>query len=90
MDYAVYLLPPLCFALGYAGRAVKSALLGQRVYSLECEVSDLQNKLLIEIKRRAGGELHKGKQLDKDILEAAKLAPGGDKVPWYMQYVGKV
>lgn len=71
---------------GYAGSFLQNWFLHRRTYSLECAVTDLENKLLIEIKRRAGKERQNQKSLELDILDAAKSAePAKPSGPWWTQ-----
>jgi hypothetical protein len=54
---------------------------------LECDVADLQEKILSEIKKRAsliGQAAQKEDKTLASILEAAKSAPPAPTQPWYM------
>jgi hypothetical protein len=80
-DLVFYLL---AVALGALGATLSNWNLHRRTYSLECSVSDLEAKLLIEIKRRAGHERQSQKSIDLDILNAAKAAaPVQPVLPWW-------
>lgn len=96
MDFATF---PVIFLLtscaGVAGwLAATAAIWGLKRshYRLECDVTDLQNSLLVEIKRRAGAAGQKAKKDDEElaakILEAAN---GAKPTPqnWWDQYVHK-
>lgn len=74
---------------GYAGSFLQNWFLHRRTYSLECAVSDLEAKLLIEIKRRAGHERQSQKSLDREILDAAKsVDPAKPPAPWWTTVPG--
>lgn len=89
-----YLVAALGFlALSYgAGRMGVHAgvrVLEQRIYSLECDVADLQTKLLVEIKKRAGLEGVKARKVDaleSQVEEALTRQPEQPK-PWWEQFV---
>jgi hypothetical protein len=57
--------------------------LHRRTYTLECAVSDLEAKLLIEIKRRAGHERQNSSKIEGEILAAAKAQPKQPELPWW-------
>ena len=82
-DFLFYLL---AVALGYAGSTLHNWLLHRRLYSLECSVSDVEAKLLIEIKRRAGHERQNASKIEGEILAAAKNTAPQPKLPWWQQY----
>lgn len=79
-DFLFYLL---AVALGYAGSTLQNWMLHRRIYSLECAVSDVEAKLLIEIKRRAGHERQNASKIEGEILAAAKNSPERPKLPWW-------
>lgn len=85
-DLVFYLL---AVALGALGASLQNWSLHRRTYSLECAVADLEAKLLIEIKRRAGHERQSQKSIDKEILDAAKAAdPAKPPAPWWSTLPG--
>lgn len=83
----------LGFTLGIVGMAwaaVGSMGLKRRVLSLEFDVADMQERLLREIKSRAGREGVKAKKDDEEFA-AALLAknnkPQAKNQPWWMEHV---
>lgn len=81
---ADFLLLLSAFALGYAGGCLRTWSLHRRTYSLECAVADLENKVLVEVKRRAGHERQRDRTIDEDILKAAAAKqPAKPTVPWW-------
>lgn len=54
LEIAVWLLIVLSLAAGISGAILTSWGLRRSVYSLQCDVADLKDKVLIEVKRRAG------------------------------------
>lgn len=83
----------LGFSLGIVGMAwaaVGSMGLKRRVLSLEFDVADMQERLLREIKSRAGREGVKAKKDDEDfaarLLENSKQ-PKAKQEPWWMSHV---
>ena len=58
-------------------------------YRLECDIADLQNSVLIEIKKRAGSESAKSRKQDAELLaqlQNGKPTPTANQ-PWWQQYV---
>jgi len=91
-DYSILALLVLsCAAViaGYASGYVANWGLRRRLYSLEFDIATLENKLLSEVKRRAGTESGKARKADQDLLEAAiahKGAPQAAPQPWWLKY----
>ena len=81
-DFFFYLA---AIALGYAGSTLQNWSLHRRLYSLECSVSDVEAKLLIEIKRRAGHERQNSSKIEGEILAAAKAQPKQPELPWWQR-----
>lgn len=79
-----FLLFPLAGAAGWLLSTLQNWSLHRRTYSLECAVADLETKLLVEIKRRAGRERQSQRSFELDIVEAAKnAAPPEPALPWW-------
>jgi len=79
-------LIPLGVASGYFGSLLQSWLLRRRTYALECDVADLQDGLLRELKKRAG--LVNKSKLEEELLNRVHETPQAAKEdPWWMQYV---
>lgn len=76
----------LCFTAGILGSVLHTWVLHRRIYSLECATTDLENKLLVEIKRRAGQERQRAHSIDAEILEAAKKKTPEPQVPWWSRF----
>jgi len=71
-------------ALGWAASTLQTWSLHRRTYSLECAVADLESKILVEVKRRAGRERQSQRSAEQEILEAAKhAAPPQPELPWW-------
>ena len=94
MDFSSF---PVIFLLfsgaGVAGwLAATAAIWGLKRshYRLECDVTDLQNSLLIEIKRRAGAASQKAKKDDDELAAKILEAANGTKSTpknWWDQYI---
>lgn len=82
---AYLVLSAVAFGAGYVGGILRSWVLHRRVYSLECAVADLENKVLVEVKRRAGQERQKGSKIEAEILEAASKKTEEPKPWWWSQ-----
>lgn len=81
-------------ASGYLAARGQSRALANRTYSLECDVADLQTKLLLEIKKRAAQEGVKARKVDavdQQILDTLESKPvtSGVTEPWWSKYVAK-
>jgi len=88
----VLLLNCLAGAVGYLAARVAIWGLHRRAYSLECAVADLEDKLLIEVKRRAGSESAKSKKRDQELIDFAQSAaqtPPAPPQPWWLPYASK-
>ena len=86
MDWSfvsLFLLIPLNAGIGWLASSLQSRSLHRRTYSLECGLADVESKLLIEIKRRAGHERQKDTKIDAEILEAAKNKEVQPELPWW-------
>lgn len=82
-DLLLYLV---AVALGGLGATLANWSLHRRTYSLECAVADLEGKLLVEVKRRAGHERQNQRHLEQDIMDAAKKAPAPQQdLPWWQK-----
>jgi cell division protein FtsL len=59
----------------------------RKLYSLQCDVADLQDKVLVEIKKRASltfREKNKDDTMLEKIVEQAKsAAPAAPQMPWW-------
>lgn len=73
---------------GYIGGILRTLSLHRRTYSLECAVADLENKVLIEVKRRAGQERQKENKVEQEILNLVKNSPEKAQDPWWAKYSG--
>jgi len=75
--------------VGYLAALAAIWSLKRMHYRLECDIADLQNSVLIEIKKRAGSESAKTRKQDQELL--AQLQNGQPKPtrqePWWIQYV---
>jgi len=71
---------------GYLGGSLKSWSLHRRTYTLECAVTDLEGKVLHEVKKRAGQERQSQSKIENEILAAYAKAPPAPAQPWYMKY----
>lgn len=73
--------------VGMAWAVVGSVVLKRRVLSLEFDVADLQDRLLREVKSRAGKAGARAKTDDEEF--AAKLVQQQPKPnqPWWLQHV---
>jgi hypothetical protein len=64
---------------------------GRRLYSLECDMVDLQGKVLSEIKKRGINEHWDRKKQDKkldEMMEGVKQPAGvTSSAPWWMAHV---
>lgn len=59
--------------------------LTRKLYSLECDVADLQTKILSEIKKRAQAQARK--RPEDDLLNQLDLKdPPKPPEPWWMKY----
>ena len=63
----------------------------RRIYSLECDVADLQNKVLNEVKKRAQVDSVKARKGGDELLEKLEKAIAETKLPaqqpWWMAHV---
>jgi len=84
MEIASWLLILLALAVGVSGSVASTWGLRRVLYRLQLDVSDLQNRLLIENKRKAAAE--RWAKPDKLALEAEALKTVGagpvQKNPW--------
>jgi hypothetical protein len=85
---ALLVLFLVAVAGGIVGGSIKTWLLHRRIYSLECAQTDLENKILVEVKRRAGQERQKGAKLEDEILAAAEKKLPAGKPWWFNQAEG--
>lgn len=94
LDYSL----PIAFALLFAIPATASVCaflaiswgLRRRVYNLECDIADLQDRLLSEIKKRAGRETGKSKKEDDDLLASLVAKPQQPKFDaWWLPYADR-
>ena len=77
----------LTFAVSYLGQMLATRFVEKRLYSLECDVADLQNKVLSEIKKRAANLAVKAKAEDQ-LFEQLAQNPPKPAEPWWMKYAG--
>jgi len=85
-DFLFYLVS---IVLGAASAHLYNWQFHRRLYSAECSLSDLEGKLLIEIKRRAGKERQGQLSLEREILDAAKNSePAKPPAPWWSTIPG--
>lgn len=79
MDYALLLLITLVLGAGVSGGWLSAWGINRRVYTLETELADLQQKHLSEVKKRAGavGLSHRSqeKEMLAEILHRAQKSP---------------
>lgn len=90
LGFAVALLGFIAGIVGVAWAVAGSVGLKRRVLSLEYDVADLQERLLREIKSRAGKAGVKAKQDDELFAEAvtqSKSPPQTQSGPWWMPFV---
>lgn len=86
---ALFLLCSVAGGVGYLAATVAIWSLKRMHYRLECDITDLQNSLLVEIKKRAGAESAKSRKADAELfaqLQNGSQPPKNDK-PWWMQHV---
>jgi hypothetical protein len=72
---------------GLASHQLASSLLKHRLYSLECDVADVQERLLTEVKRRGGAESAKSRKIDQELLQAAQTTTTAPPQPWWSPFV---
>ena len=75
--------------VGYLAALAAIWSLKRMHYRLECDIADLQNSVLIEIKKRAGSESAKSRKQDAELLaqlQNGKPTPTANQ-PWWQQYV---
>jgi cell division protein FtsL len=57
------------------------------LYSLQCDVADLQDKILVEIKKRASLTFRERKKddemLERIVEEAKNASPAREPLPWW-------
>lgn len=73
--------------MGYLAATVASRALKARLFSLECDVADLQDKILVEIKKRAGQESGKSRKGDAELLAKLQTSPPKPVAPWWFPFV---
>lgn len=84
------LLMVVCgFIAGFAAAKFAQWHLERRTYSLECDVLDLKNKLLKEVKTRASHSRHADSEFEAKLEAAARAQAPNSNQPWWTQYVGK-
>jgi hypothetical protein len=86
----IFLLISCSGIVGYMAASAAIWGLKRSHYRLECDVTDLQNSLLIEIKRRAGAASQKAKKDDEELAAKILEAANGTKAApknWWDQYV---
>jgi hypothetical protein len=87
MEYAYLLVILWSTSVPVIASYLYSRALRARIYSLECDTADLQDKLLHEVKKRAGYDRQKKDptmELLDQIKDTTKIAP---VKPWWDQYV---
>jgi hypothetical protein len=82
------LLVLIAGGIGYLTSTLQTWNLHRRTYSLECAVADLEEKVLHEVKKRAGQERQKDTKIEAEILAAAKLKPAQPELPWWVKVKG--
>jgi len=84
MEIAVWLIIGSALAVGISGAVASTWGLRRVLYRLQLDVSDLQNRLLVENKRKAAAE--RWAKPDKLAMEAEALKTVGagnvQKNPW--------
>lgn len=84
MEFAAWLIILVALAVGVSGAVASTWGLRRVLYRLQLDVSDLQNRLLIENKRKAAAE--RWAKPDKLAMEAEALktvaAGNVQKNPW--------
>jgi hypothetical protein len=92
-DFSPLLAPVVLFLIGAAagvcGHLAASWTLRAKLYSIEYEVTTLQDQLMREIKRRAGSETGKAKKADAELLAQMQNSEPARQPMWWEQYVGK-
>lgn len=83
----VAVLLALAGAAGYLGAHARLRVLNRRTYSLECDVADLGDKILTEIKRRAGGLKRKPEEALLAEIPGATGSKPREERPWYWDHV---
>ena len=85
----LFLLFSCAGGAGYLAATVAIWSLKRLHYRLECDIADLQQSVLVEIKKRAGHESAKSKKQDQELF--AQIQNGQPKPtsqqPWWLQYV---
>lgn len=86
---ALFLLCSVAGGVGYLAATVAIWSLKRVHYRLECDITDLQNSLLVEIKKRAGAESAKSRKQDAELLAQLQNGTQATKSskPWWMEHV---
>lgn len=84
METALWLVILVSLACGLTGALLGAWGLRRMVYSLQCDVEDLKDKVLIEVKRRAGEARQSKVRMEEEFAAiAAKAKPEPvSKNPW--------
>lgn len=85
MIFDLLMIVVIAVAVSAAFNALYHWGLRRKLYTLECDVTDLQTKILSEIKKRA--QTHARQKPEIELLEqmTAKAPPEPPK-PWWMKY----
>jgi hypothetical protein len=85
----VFLLCSCAGGVGYLAATVAIWSVKRLHYRLECDIADLQQSVLVEIKKRAGQESAKSKRADTELITAIQNGQpkANPNQPWWNQYV---
>lgn len=85
MEFALWAVILISLAAGVCGALLNSWGLRRKVYRLELDVADLQNKLLTTVKQNAAGARWDKKKLleeAQELLKPMAAAQTHPKNPW--------
>lgn len=87
--YAFVVLFGLFLGFAGAGALLWTWSVGPRLYSLESRISEVEQDLIHEVKKRAGRERAIKHDVEEGILEEvnARKNAGQASLPWYEQFV---
>lgn len=89
MFFDLFVLVVCSFVGGGVCHALFSWGLERRTYSLECDVADLKEKILVEIKKRAAHSRVKDVEFLEKLEEAAKREPEKPPNQFWWQTIPK-
>jgi len=82
MELALLALIASVIGGGVTGALLVSWGLHRRTYSLECQLTDVQKSLVVEVKKRAGTERWKQKDLAEQLVPLLQAKQAQEKNPW--------